>query len=227
MTATGDRRGPADRPDLRGALGIFGGTFDPIHVAHLAVAEAARDELGLASVLFVPAGEPPHKRGLRISAAEHRFAMVEAAVADNPGFAVSRIELDRGGPSYTVDTLRALRAGAGDAGTAGELALIVSAEAFVELPTWHEPAAILELAVLVVAPRDGYPDASPDFLERRFPGRASRAVFLSGPRMRLSASELRARAAAGRSVRYLVPDAVATYIGDHALYQDHRRTHRS
>jgi nicotinate-nucleotide adenylyltransferase len=95
------------------------------------------------------------------------------------------------------------------------------------LPTWHDPAGVLALAALIVAPREGYPDAGPDFLERHFPGTAARAHFLDGPRLRLSASELRARAAAGRSLRYLVPDAVAAYIGDHALYQDPRRTARS
>ena len=209
-------------PDLRGALGVFGGTFDPIHIAHLAVAEAARDAVGLERVLFIPAGVPPHKRGRAISGPEHRYAMVAAAIDGNDGFAASRLELDREGPSYTVDTLRDLRA----ADPARDLALVLSAEAFLELPTWHEPAAILGLAALVVAPRDGYPDAGPDFLDRHFPGIAARTVFLDGPRMRLSASEIRARAAARRSLRYLVPDAVAAYIGDHALYHDHRRTAR-
>jgi nicotinate-nucleotide adenylyltransferase len=213
--------------DLRGALGVFGGTFDPIHVAHLAVAEAARDAVGLERVLFVPAGEPPHKAGRPISPADQRYAMVAAAIAGNDGFELSRMELDRSGPSYTVDTLRDLRAARIAAGAAPTLALVLSAEAFVELPTWHRPEQVLELAALVVAPRDGYPEAAPDFLERHFPGVAARAVFLDGPRMRLSASDLRARAAAGRSLRYLVPDAVAAYIGDHALYQDPRRMDRT
>jgi nicotinate-nucleotide adenylyltransferase len=153
--------------------------------------------------------------------------MVAAAIAGNDGFELSRMELDRSGPSYTVDTLRDLRAARIAAGAAPTLALVLSAEAFVELPTWHRPEQVLELAALVVAPRDGYPEAAPDFLERHFPGVAARAVFLDGPRMRLSASDLRARAAAGRSLRYLVPDAVAAYIGDHALYQDPRRMDRT
>jgi nicotinate-nucleotide adenylyltransferase len=214
-------------PDLRGALGVFGGTFDPIHVAHLAVAEAARDAVGLERVLFVPAGEPPHKLGRPITPAEQRFAMVTAAIAGNDGFAISRMELDRAGPSYTVDTLRDLRARRLAAGERPDLALVLSAEAFVELPTWHDPVGVLALASLVVAPRDGYPDASADFLDRHFPGIEVRAVFLDGPRLRLSASELRARARAGRSLRYLVPDAVAAFIGDHALYQEPRRTPRT
>lgn len=211
-------------PDLRGALGVFGGTFDPIHIAHLAVAEAARDAVGLERVLFIPAGEPPHKVGQPISPAEHRLAMVRAAIAGNDAFTCSRMELDRRGPSYTVDTLRDLRAARLARGEPGELALILSAEAFVELPTWHDPRGVLGLAALIVAPREGYPDAAPDLLEHHFPDIRARAVFLDGPRLRLSASELRTRAAAGRSLRYLVPDAVAAYIGDHALYQDPRRT---
>ena len=205
--------------DLRGAIGIFGGTFDPIHVAHLAVAEAARDTLGLDRVLFVPAGEPPHKLAQTITPAAHRLAMVEAAIADNPAFEVSRVELDRSGPSYTADTLAAIDAPA--------MALIISAEAFRALPAWHEPERIVELATIVVAPRDGYPDAEPAYLEQAFPRSPVRVVVLDGPRMRLSASEIRSRAADGRSVRYLVPDAVAAYIGDHSLYQDLRRTHRT
>jgi nicotinate-nucleotide adenylyltransferase len=203
---------------LRGATGVFGGTFDPIHIAHLAVAEAARDVFGLRRVLFIPAAQPPHKPGGPIAAIEHRLAMVEAAVAGNPAFEVSRIEIERDGPSYTVDTLSTLR----DASRDDRLALILSAESFADLPTWHEPELILELADLIVAPRDGY--ATADHIG---PLAGARAVFLDGPRIRLSASEIRERAAAGRSVRYLVPDAVAAYIGDHSLYQDHRRDHRS
>lgn len=208
---------------MRGATGVFGGTFDPIHLAHLAVAESARDTFGLRRVLFIPAAQPPHKPDKPITPVEHRLAMIEAAVAGNPGFEVSRLEVDRPGPSYTVDTLAALRDGA-----PGEsLALILSAESFLELPTWHEPIRILELAALIVMPRDGYREADGGFLANAFPGTAATACFLDGPLIRLSASEIRRRAAAGRSIRYLVPDAVAAYIGDHGLYQDQRRTDRS
>lgn len=205
--------------DLRGALGIFGGTFDPVHVAHLAVAEGARDDLGLRGVLFVPAAHPPHKADRGVSPAADRVAMVRAAIADNDAFAISTIELERDGPSYTVDTLRALVA---QEGPDGRLALILSAESFAEFPTWRDPAAILALVTLVVVPRDGYPDADPAALVAAIPGVMDpRIVVLDGPRMQLSASALRARARGGHSLRYLVPDAVATYIGDHALYHDH------
>jgi nicotinate-nucleotide adenylyltransferase len=221
------------RAGLEGALGVFGGTFDPIHVAHLAVAEAARDALGLRRVLFVPAARPPHKTTQRVTAAQHRLAMVEAAVADNEAFALSTIELERDGPSFTIDTLRALTAGEPAAGSeasmangapATGLALILSAEAFADFPTWRDPAGILALATLVVVPREGYPEADAAALARAIPAaREPRIVVLDGPRMQLSASELRARARAGRSLRYLVPDAVAAYIGDHALYRDQQQ----
>jgi nicotinate-nucleotide adenylyltransferase len=208
---------------LTGATGVFGGTFDPIHLAHLAVAEAARDAFGLRRVLFIPAAQPPHKPGHDISPVEDRLAMVEAAVEGNPAFEISRLEIERSGPSYTVDTLTALcEAAPGD-----RLALILSAESYSEFGSWHEPRRILDLAALIVAPRVGYADADPDLIARQFPEARATVAFMDGPRIRLSASEIRQRAADGRSVRYLVPDAVAAYIGDHDLYQHHRRDHRS
>jgi nicotinate-nucleotide adenylyltransferase len=203
-------------------MGLFGGTFDPIHVAHLAVAETARDALGLDIVVFMPAGQPPHKLGQRISPATDRLAMVKAAVADNPGFTVSDLEIRRDGPSYTVDTLEALAAPRAEAGgdVRHSVALIVSAEAAAGLATWHRPERVLELTTLVIAPRDGFPDLDEAAVAALVPGADARVVTLDGPRMRLSASDIRRRAAAGRSIRYLVPDAVGAYIGDHALYHD-------
>jgi len=208
-------------------LGVFGGTFDPIHVAHLAVAEAARDALGLERVLFIPNGQPPHKPDRVVTPATDRLAMVRAAIEGNPAFEASIIEIDRDGPSYTSDTLDALRAQRLAAGESADLALILSVEALAGLASWHEPARVLELSQLVVAPRDGFPDVSAEAIAALVPGTRARIVLLDGPRMRLSASDIRSRVAAGRSVRYLVPDAVAAYIGDHGLYQDSRRTHRS
>ncbi|MGH2477465.1 MAG: nicotinate-nucleotide adenylyltransferase [Candidatus Limnocylindrales bacterium] len=204
-------------------IGVFGGTFDPIHQAHLAVAESARDAFDIGRILFIPAAQPPHKPDRVVTPAEHRLAMVEAAIAGNPAFETSRIEIDRGGMSWTVDTLAALHASMPGV----RLALILSAESFIGLPTWHEPERVLDMADLIVAPRDGYPDADQGLIARHFPGARAGATFLDGPWMRLSASEIRARAASGRSVRYLVPDAVAAYIGDHGLYQSDGRTDRS
>ena len=214
----------ATPPDLRGATGVFGGTFDPIHYAHLAVAEAAREALELRRILFVPAGKPPHKPGKPISPAADRVAMVEAAIAGNPLFELSRLELERDGPSYTVETMASLRAAHPDE----RLALILSAESFAELPSWNEPERILDLAdAVIVAPRFGYEEVDVGFVPRDFPGARASIVFLDGPRIRMSASEVRERAFAGRSIRYLVPDAVVAYIGDHGLYQAGRRTDRS
>jgi nicotinate-nucleotide adenylyltransferase len=204
---------------VTGAIGVFGGTFDPVHIAHLAVAEEAADTLGLERVLFIPAGLPPHKPDRAITAGEHRLAMVELAIAGNPRFVADRREIDRPGRSYTVDTLESLRHE-----TASEIALIISADSFLDLLSWREPRRILELARLVVAPREGYPAVGADTFATDLPGIGERTSFLDGPHLHLSASELRARAAGGRSLRYLVPDAVAAYIGDHALYTDPTRT---
>jgi nicotinate-nucleotide adenylyltransferase len=210
-----------------GSVGVFGGTFDPIHFAHLAVAQEAAEVLGLERVLFVPAGQPPHKPGREITAATDRLAMVELAIAGNDRFAVDRQELERAGPSYTVDTLESLHEAYAASGAAPDLILILSAEAFLGLATWREPRRVLELARVAVAPRDGYPAAGPAFLGTLFPDLVDRALFLEGPRMRLSASDLRQRAASGRSLRYLVPDAVAAYIDDHDLYRNPRRNDES
>ena len=214
-----DRRRPAEV--VPGSIGVFGGTFDPIHVGHLAVAEEAAEAAGLERVLFVPAARPPHKPGVEFASPEDRLAMVQLAISDNPRFAASRLELDRPGLSYTADTLAELAGTAERAGVA-TLSLILSADAFAGLPTWHDPRRVLSLARLVVVPRDGHEDASADLLRAWFPDlpdAAAEGIFLDGPRLRLSASTLRARAAAGRSLRYLVPDAVRAHIEDHALYR--------
>jgi nicotinate-nucleotide adenylyltransferase len=211
-------------PVVAGSIGVFGGTFDPIHFAHLAVAQEAAEVLGLERVLFVPAGRPPHKLDRDITAAADRLAMVELAIAGNPRFAVEPVEVERAGPSFTVETLELLRARPTASGVEPELTLILSSEAYLALPGWREPGRILALARVAVAPRDGYPSADAASLEPPIPGSDGRITFLDGPRMRLSASELRQRAASGRSVRYLVPDAVAAYIDDHGLYRTPRRT---
>jgi nicotinate-nucleotide adenylyltransferase len=204
---------------VRGRLGVLGGTFDPVHTGHLAAAEEAREALGLEGVLFVPAGRPWQKADRPVSEARHRLAMLELAVADNPAFAVSRVEIDRPGPSYSVTTLRDLAA-ASAAGGADDLWFILSAEALAGLPTWHDPNGLLGLARLAVVPRDGASaSADASWFGRTFPGQDGRAVFLDGPRLAISATDIRARVAAGRSIRYYVPAAVAAYIGDHGLYR--------
>ena len=203
-------------PVVPGSLGILGGTFDPIHHGHLLIAEEAREALGLERVLLVPAAAPPHKPGRPVTDATDRLEMVELAIAGNPAFEVGRQELERGGTSYTVDTLLALRAERGAA--AGDPWLILSSEALAELPSWRDPDGILGLCRLAVVPRGGYADLDHAWVAARFPGREDRVRFLPGPLLPISGSVVRRRAAAGRSVRYLVPDAVATYIAQHRLY---------
>ena len=191
-----------------GRVGVFGGTFDPPHFGHLALAEWARVELALDVVWFVPAGVPPHKRGAAPSAARHRLAMTRLATRGNVAFRVSPIECRRRGPSYTVDTLRALAR----SHPAATLYLMMGADTYATLGSWREPAAIARLATIVVALRPG---ARPG-------ARTGRVKWLENPSLDVSSSALRARAARGRSLRYLVPDAVERYIARHRLYASTR-----
>jgi nicotinate-nucleotide adenylyltransferase len=205
-----------------GRLGVLGGTFDPVHLGHLAIAEEAREALGLERVLFVPAGRPWQKSDRAVGAAADRIAMVELAIAGNPAFDCSRLEVERPGPTYSADTLAALAAAERASGREPDLWFILSTEALRGLPTWHEPDRILGLCRLAVAPRAGFGPADDPidgrWLSRHLPGREDRIHLLDGPRLDISSSDIRARVATGRSIRYLVPDAVAAYIGDHALY---------
>jgi len=205
-------------PVVTGRLGILGGTFDPMHHGHLAIAEEAREALGLERVVVIPAAQPPHKPGRVISPAAERMAMVELAIAGNPWFVASRMELDRPGPSYSVDTVAALADEARIAGREPDLVFIMSGETLRELPAWREPERILDLCRVAVVPRGGYETPDPTWIAAHFPGREARILVLSGPLLAVSGGVVRARTAAGRSIRYLVPDAVARHIVDHALY---------
>jgi nicotinate-nucleotide adenylyltransferase len=173
--------------------------------------------MGLEHVLFVPTGSPPH-RAPSLASAEDRLAMLSLAIADNPAFRVSRIEMDRAGPSYTVDTLRELAVEARRNARKPDLVLILSAETLLDLPGWHEPQGILELARLAVTPRVGHAMPSAAWLAKHFAGFEDRVTFLDGPRLEVSSTAIRKRRAAGRSIRYLVPAPVVSYIGDHGLY---------
>lgn len=201
-----------------GRIGILGGTFDPVHLGHLAVAEETREALGLGIVLFVPAGDPPHKPGAVVSDARHRVAMLELAIAGNAAFRLSRIEVERPGPSWTVVTLTTLHQEAAAAGRPLEPWLILSVEAILGLESWREPERLLAMCRLAVAPREGTTADGRAWLAARFPEAAARAAFLDRPRLGISGTEIRARVAAGRSIRYLVPPAVEGYVREHALY---------
>jgi nicotinate-nucleotide adenylyltransferase len=213
------RRAPWIEPaDLR--VGILGGTFDPVHYGHLVIAEEVRESLSLDRVLFIPAAVPPHKLGLEITPPEDRAAMVELAIAGNPAFAMSRVELDRSGPSYTVDTLETLANEARREGIIRRLFFILSSEAAAALPSWRAPARILELARLVVVPRSGFPVPDVGVLASDAGASPGDERILAAETVPLahSSSDVRSRAASGRSIRYLVPPAVEAYIRDHRLY---------
>ncbi|MEX2204858.1 MAG: nicotinate-nucleotide adenylyltransferase [Myxococcota bacterium] len=208
-------------------VGVLGGTFNPIHIAHLRLAEEMREALSLERVLLVPAGDPPLKR-CDIAAASHRLEMVKRAAASNPALEVCELELRRPGPSYSVDTLAELRASRpGD-----RLWFLVGADTLRDLEAWREPARLFTLAHFAVATRPGH--ALP--LRELLPASLS-AAFRDGPRglvhesgnelrtipftpLAISASDVRRRVASGASIRYLVPDEVIEYIGKHHLYRE-------
>lgn len=218
-SAKGTRVG--DQPTFQ-RLGIFGGTFDPIHVAHLVIAQEAAARLALDRVLFIPAGQPPHKAAAGISPATDRVAMVQAAIHANPSFALSTCELDHPGPNYTVDTLSRLQLH--DA-PPDELYLIIGGDMVYDLANWRNPAGIVaQVAGIVAVHRPGFaftPDRLAE-LEAQVPGLGAKLRPIAAPQLDISATQIRARVAQGMPVRYLVPDAVVQYIYEHGLYKPPR-----
>ncbi len=196
-------------------IGVVGGTFDPIHIGHLIVAEEARSRLNLAEVLFVPAGQPWLKTSSPISAAEHRVQMVRLAIADKPYFKLSTMEVERPGPSYTVDTIAELQ-GQLDAGD--ELFFILGWDNLAQLPQWHEPSRLIKMCRLVAVPRVGYAVPDLNSLEAVITGLSQRVIMLDKPEVDIDATEIRNRVAQGLSVSHLVPEPVERYIKDHGLY---------
>ena len=190
-------------------IGLFGGSFNPPHVAHLVVAEVARDQFGLDEVWWIPNATPPHKSADGLAAVDHRLAMTRRAVADNPAFRVCDIEIERAGVSYTVDTVQALQNQHPDT----DFYLIIGSDSLDHFAEWHKPEEIARRVPLVVYKRPGVIDAVP---EPRF---ANHVRFVAAPVMEVSGTEIRSRRRAGRSIRYLVPDGVRTYIEDHGLSQ--------
>lgn len=197
-------------------LGILGGTFDPIQIAHLLAAEVVRDTLDLERVLFVPAGDPPHKQGQPKTAAAHRRAMVELAIAPNAHFELCLVDMQRAGPHYTTDTVRFIRTQYDL--SAEDCFFIIGGDSLVDLPTWHQPQEFITLCRLAVVHRPGYqPDVT--VLLKEIPGLTERLNWVEMPQMDLAASDIRARVKAGRSIRYQVLDSVGVYIREHGLYQ--------
>jgi nicotinate-nucleotide adenylyltransferase len=194
-------------------VGILGGTFDPVHNAHLAIARAALAQLGLDLVLFIPAGEPWRKAHRAIAPGEHRLAMLELAIAGNDAFGISDIELRRDGPTYTADTLEALAAERLD----DEFYFIVGADALADLPNWHQPERIVQHAVLAVAPRA---DRDVDTALSAVPVLAARVARFHMQPSPISSTEIRARLAAEQAITGMLPPSVERYIAEHALYAD-------
>jgi nicotinate-nucleotide adenylyltransferase len=192
-------------------FGVLGGTFDPIHVAHLVLAEQAREQLVLDKVLLIPAGDPWRKAGRDITPALLRLEMARRAAAGNDYLEVDAREVLREGASYTIDTLRELRAELDDD---DDLFLILGEDALADLPNWREPASLADYATIVVAPREGID--SPELL----PFDPSAIERIDMPYIDVSATDLRHRARLGRSLRYLVPDAVLAFIEERGLYMD-------
>jgi len=197
-------------------VGVFGGTFDPIHIGHLVSAEEAWVELKLERVVFVPAGLPPHKLDHVMSPVEHRLAMVELAIASNPHFAVSRVDIDRFGPCYTVDTIELLR---DEWGPGVEIYFIMGSDSLLDILTWHNPRRLIRLCRFAVVSRPGY-QVDFDELDTLLPGLASRIQMLNAPELAISSTDIQRRVREGLSIKYQVPEAVEDYIYQHKLYQN-------
>ena len=198
-------------------IGILGGTFDPIHLGHLLIAEESRIGLGLEQVLFVPAGRPWLKEGQPLTEARHRVRMVELAISSNSCFQIRRNEVDRPGLTYTVDTLKELKS---ELPSSAEFYFILGLDAFEGFHRWKEPDRILELCRLVVVSRPGYSVEERDRLLARYRERSDRICLLPVHSVDFSATEIRRRAAEGVSFRYQVPEAVEGYIVEQRLYQE-------
>jgi nicotinate-nucleotide adenylyltransferase len=196
-------------------IGVLGGTFDPVHRAHIRMAEAARKELDLAKVIIVPAGQPVMKPGDRVTPAAPRLEMLRLALTGRPYLKISRIEIERPGPSYTVDTLEALRK---QYGAGAELYFILGWDSLAQLPDWREPQRIVAMCRLVAAPRPGFPRPALPALEEKIPGISRKVTFLNKPNLDISATVIREKVRRGESIDDLVPAPVAAYIKKHRLY---------
>lgn len=193
---------------------MIGGTFDPPHVGHLVLAQNGLVQLELDQVLFVPAGQPPHKPSQPVTPVHHRLAMVEAALAENPAFRLSRVDVDRSGPHYTVDMLAILterRAGA-------TWFFLMGGDSLAEFTSWRDPSGILAQARLAVMRRPGW-EADLASLEEALPRIGGRLTWLDAPHLAISGTDMRRRVSQGLPIRYLVPAAVEDYVRDHQLYR--------
>ena len=196
-------------------IGILGGTFDPIHNGHMAIAEEARAYLNLTEVLFLPAGQPWMKSDRPILQGRHRIEMIRLAIEGRPYFKLSTMEVEHQGPSYSVDTIARLKAQSAEA---SDLYFIIGWDNLARITLWKDPLKLIQLCFLVVVPRPGYD--LPDFkkLEAEIPGISKKTIFMDNPRVDISATDIRNKVAQGLSISRLVPEKVAGYIKENGLY---------
>ena len=195
-------------------IGLFGGTFDPPHLGHLILASEAQTQLELNRLLWILTPEPPHKQDHLITSIEHRLAMVELAIEDNPGFELSRIELDRPGPHYTFDTLKLIA----EQNPEADIIPIIGEDSLRDLPKWHQPQELVYACHWIGVMRRPNDEPNLDALEHELPGISSKIHYVDAPLMEIASSEIRNRITNGRSVRYYLPGPVREYIEQHQLY---------
>ena len=195
-------------------IGLFGGTFDPPHLGHLILASEAQSQLELKRLRWILTPEPPHKQDQLITPIEHRLAMVELAIKDNPAFELSRVELDRPGPHYTLDTIKLI---AGQNPNA-DIVPIIGEDSLRDLPTWHQPQELVYACHWIGVMRRPNDEPNLDALEHELPGISSKIHYVDAPLMEIASREIRSRIANGRSVRYYLPNSVYEYIEQHQLY---------
>lgn len=202
---------------MKRRVGIMGGTFDPIHYGHLVLAEEVREVLGLTEVIFIPAGQPPHKQKEPVTGSELRLKMVLAATKDNPSFSVSRMEIDEVGKSYTVKTLKKLKEALGEE---TEIFFITGADTLLDLKNWYASDEVLSLCTFVGATRPGYlPDLITAEAERLMREKAAKIELIPIPGLAISSTEIRQRVKMQRTIKYLVPEGVEDIIREASLYE--------
>lgn len=196
-------------------IGILGGTFNPIHNGHLAIAEEAKESLSLAEVVFMPAGQPWMKSDRPILPAAYRVEMIRLAIEGRPYCKLSTIEVEHRGPSYSVDTASKLKAQLGEA---SELYFIIGWDSLAQLPHWKDPARLIKMCFLVAVHRPGFPRPDIKSMEIGLPGLSKKVIFLDKPDIGISSTGIRNRVAQGQSIKYLVPKEVERYIREKKLY---------
>ena len=199
----------------RERIGLFGGTFDPPHLGHLILASEAQFQLELTRLLWTLTPEPPHKQDQPITPVEHRLAMVNFAIADNPFFELSRVELDRPGPHYTLDTINLVA----EQNPNAEIVPVIGGDSLHDLPTWHHPQELLYAAHWIGVMRRPGESANLEALERELPGISSKVHYVDAPLLEIASSEIRSRIADGRPFRYYLPTSVYEYIKENHLYR--------